>query len=475
MTSVEQQIESSLARKKALITYTLIGVIVIGLLIIGSVFLVRTMPKASGEATNKVSTQVTTPAITTAPIDRKALQKALTETKQETSDLISKAQNTDLFKPRADHLNSKLASAYQAYSQSDYPRAQQLLSEIKTEFSQLSSDYEDAYTTPYDQAKTAFLHNNIDAAFELTHQALSINPEYEAAIALKKRIDVYEQVQDAYEQARVGGIENDIIKQRDAYAKIVALDPQRTDAQDALTRLNNQIQESRFNELIGQANALIEQQRFNDAQGYLAKAEAIKPNSVELATLKQSITTQIALNKQAETEQHVKAFVAADEWSTVKMMSENGLKSFPNSVYLQQAKQSADVILEAENKISAYIRAPIRLADENVRQLALSTIASYDSQRQLSPKLGSKLDQLNELIDQVNQPLPVTITSDNDTFIKVLGVGIVGEVKQKVIQLKPGTYKLEGSRKGYQSKIIELVVSPSTPSITIHIACTERV
>ena len=475
MTSVEQQIESSRARKKAIIAYSLIGVIVIGLLIIGSVFLVRTMPKASGEATNKVNTEVSTPSVTTAPVDRKALQKALSQTKQETSDLLTKAQNTNLFKQRADHLVDKLTSAYQAYGNSDYSTAQRLLTELKAEFSLLSKDYEDAYTTPYQHARTAFDQDNIDAAFELTHQALSINPTYEPAIALKKRIDVYEQVQDAYEQARVAKVENNLIKQRDAYAKIVSLDPERTDAQNALANLNSQIQASRFNEFIALANASLEQGHLDDAQRYLAQAESIKPNSSELATLKQNITTEISLNKQAKTEQNVKIFAAADEWSTVKMMSENGLKSFPNSAYLQQAKQSADRILEAQRKISTYTRSPTRLADENVRELALSTIAYYDSQRELSPKLASQLDQLSQLIEQVNQPLPVTITSDNDTYIKVLGVGIVGEVTQKVIKLKPGTYKLEGSRKGYQSKIIELVVSPSTPSITVHLVCTERV
>jgi hypothetical protein len=79
------------------------------------------------------------------------------------------------------------------------------------------------------------------------------------------------------------------------------------------------------------------------------------------------------------------------------------------------------------------------------------------------------------VIDNINQPRSVTITSDNDTYIKVLGVGLVGEVKTKTIQLKPGTYRIEGSREGYRSTIQEIVVSPSDTNLSVHVVCTEKV
>jgi len=478
MTSVDKQIENNLAAKKAKIKKTLLGIVVLSLLFVGGAFLYKMMPLVSGDAithaeasspNNKTENQ----ALST--IDRTELQKALTETKQQTDSILTKAAKSAVFQQRAEKVRTKLTQAYQAYGESDYFYTQQLLTEVKTDFSKLKSDYQQAYTTAYQQALRAFSQDNIAAAFELNQQALNVNPEYEDAIRLQKQIDVYEQVQAAYEQARVGSVENNMIKQRDAYAKIVQLDPARDDAKQALDKLNHQIQLARFNELIQQSNRAISNQQYDLAQGYINEAEQLFPGRAEVVTLRHQLNTQLSARKQAQVEQHVKTLVAADDWAGVKMMADKGLSSYPNSNYLLQVQQSASRILDAERTISVYMNAPVRLADSNIRKRAQSAIASFDSERELSPKLNRKLDELNNLIEKVNQPLPITITSDNKTFIKVIGVGIVGETKQKTIQLKPGTYKLEGSRKGYKSKIIDLVVSPSTPSLAVHLACTEQV
>ena len=104
--------------------------------------------------------------------------------------------------------------------------------------------------------------------------------------------------------------------------------------------------------------------------------------------------------------------------------------------------------------------------------LALRNAEPYFSQ---SEKLRAQADTFKKMIDDVNTPRAVTITSDNDTYIKVLGVGIVGEVKTKTIQLKPGTYRLEGSREGYRSVIENIHVTPLTTDLSVHIICTEKV
>ena len=100
---------------------------------------------------------------------------------------------------------------------------------------------------------------------------------------MQQRIDVFDEVQDAYEQARIGKVENNISKQREAYAKIVQLDPARKDAQQALDAINRQLQDSRFDTLLAQANRAIEQGDYLAAE-FLNDAKS-KASSSELATI----------------------------------------------------------------------------------------------------------------------------------------------------------------------------------------------
>ena len=126
-------------------------------------------------------------------------------------------------------------------------------------------------------------------------------------------------------------------------------------------------------------------------------------------------------------------------------------------------------------RLKEFQQRPERLTDNTVRSLAQQEVDDAHALAQKSPKLLAQIRALEEVMDDVNTPRDVTITSDNDTYIKVLGVGLVGEVKRKTIKLKPGTYRIEGSRDGYRSTIREIEVSPSATNLSVHIACTEKV
>jgi hypothetical protein len=157
------------------------------------------------------------------------------------------------------------------------------------------------------------------------------------------------------------------------------------------------------------------------------------------------------------------------------MLAQGALKKYPSNVNIQRVLDSANQIQSANNRLDGYINRPERLSDSNILQRAIETISQYSSLTVLSSKLAIKIAQLETLLDKENNPIDVTIKSDNDTYIKVIGVGNVGKTSSKVIQLKPGRYQIQGSRKGYRSKIISLVVEKSTSPVVVSIECTERV
>jgi len=482
MPSVEQQIEQSRAKKKALIKKALLGCAVILFVGVASVVLISFMPSVSTDVDLSVGKTETVhqpseslSSTSLSPEERKALQKALSDSKQRVSELVQRVAHSKEFSEKVNVVEDELNKAFNAYSSSNFSEVETALEVVNGSVSALNAEYENAYTAPYESALSAFEKDDISEAFNLNRVSLTTNPDFEKAKVLQQRIDVYSEVQDAYEQARVGRVENNIQKQRDAYAEIVALDPFREDAKQALDAIERQIRENRFNTLLASANKAIEARDFTTATQRINEAKSLKSSSSELDIISKKLASLIAGSEQQKIESQVTLFADADEWKTVQMLASKGLTSFSASPTLLQAKQDADGILNASKRLEAYQQRPERLSDNNVRNLAQQDIEQARNYANKSAKLLTQIAALEDIVDKINQPRPVTITSDNDTYIKVLGVGVVGEIKRKTIQLKPGTYRVEGSREGYRSTIKEIVVSPSDNNPSVHIVCTEKV
>lgn len=482
MPSVEQQIEQSRAKKKALIKKALLGCAVILFVGVASVVLISFMPSVSTDVDLSVGKTETVhqpseslSSTSLSPEERKALQKALSDSKQRVSELVQRVAHSKEFSEKVNVVEDELNKAFNAYSSSNFSEVETALEVVNGSVSALNAEYENAYTAPYESALSAFEKDDISEAFNLNRVSLTTNPDFEKAKILQQRIDVYSEVQDAYEQARVGRVENNIQKQRDAYAEIVALDPFREDAKQALDAIERQIRENRFNTLLASANKAIEARDFTTATQRINEAKSLKSSSSELDIISKKLASLIAGSEQQKIESQVTLFANADEWKTVQILASKGLTSFSASPTLLQAKQDADGILNASKRLEAYQQRPERLSDNNVRNLAQQDIEKARNYASKSAKLLTQITALEGIVDKINQPRPVTITSDNDTYIKVLGVGVVGEIKRKTIQLKPGTYRVEGSREGYRSTIKEIVVSPSDNNPSVHIVCTEKV
>jgi hypothetical protein len=92
----------------------------------------------------------------------------------------------------------------------------------------------------------------------------------------------------------------------------------------------------------------------------------------------------------------------------------------------------------------------------------------------MSPSLQSQIAQVAKSIDEYSEPVKVTVNSDGKTYVIVIGVGHVGQHKQKEIELMPGEYVLQGRREGYRNKRIPFTVKANTP-IELSLICDEKI
>ena len=92
-----------------------------------------------------------------------------------------------------------------------------------------------------------------------------------------------------------------------------------------------------------------------------------------------------------------------------------------------------------------------------------------------SYSLTNQAADLNKLLDQMNKKQKVFVVSDNQTFVKVRGVGQVGLTPGRSIKLKPGNYTFEGSRKGYKSKLVKVLIPLGQNNTEVTMICDEPI
>lgn len=406
---------------------------------------------------------------------RKELQQLLTDTNNQVNQLAADTHLAAWQSATVNTLVQNMQQAYRLYGQQLYSETGTLLQDIAQQSRTLQQNYTQAYETAYQTASTAFADNNLPAARLNNSKALAVNPLYAPALQLQQRLDVASQVQELWQQERVARLENNVSKQKAVLEQIRRLDPAEQQAAQRLTTLNQQAQQQSFAEVLAQAVAALDQADYATARQALARARSIDSNRPELASLQRRLDGAEKAGAAAQAEQQVQVFSEVDEWPTVKMVAENGLKLNADNPVLQQALQSANQIIQAGQRLESFLANPQRLTDANIRQRAKEAITAAQPLTAQSPRLAQQVGQLQSLLQVNAQPIAVLVKSDGRTFIRVLGVGNVGEVKEKTINLAPGTYQFEGSCEGYRTEIITVEISPAATAPAVQLQCKTRI
>ena len=135
----------------------------------------------------------------------------------------------------------------------------------------------------------------------------------------------------------------------------------------------------------------------------------------------------------------------------------------------------AKEILRLQSVFVQYEKSPYRLTDNGVLNEAKEILEHASHFSKQSSKLRKKINQLSELISTFNQLISVIVTSDNMTNIQVRGIGKIGRILNKTIQLKPGYYTFEGTRNGFKSKLLQVLIPYNKNNYSVRIICDESI
>ena len=131
--------------------------------------------------------------------------------------------------------------------------------------------------------------------------------------------------------------------------------------------------------------------------------------------------------------------------------------------------------MESQRAVDGFLSRPERLGAPRVVDAARDALRRAAALTALSPRLANSAEGLERTIEAARTPVPVRIVSDEETEIGIRGVGTVGRVRERTIALLPGEYVFEGKRRGYRSKLVDVVVQANLDApVEVRIVCDER-
>lgn len=378
-------------------------------------------------------------------------------------------------KPLADRLKANESAAIEQFGEAKYAQANATLDALIKLAENAITDSQNQFESAMQNAQQAFDDNQYEQAKAAISKALMLDNSSNQASALAERIEQLPEIASLVEQIEVAKVENNPQTELTLINQLLTLTPEREALKQRAQALQTTINNQKFQSLISQSYAAIDKGRIEAAKSALSQARNIYSNRTELSDVNTAIQQyeknqriQSSLSNAAQAESN-------DNWQAVKTNLEQVVKENPNNKSATEKLTMANNILSLDKQIDEYLKSPYRLSNSQMAEQARAAINAAAAYRNQSLSLTRKSRELETVLTAVNQTVPVEVRSDNQTHILVRGVGNVGVVDSKVIQLKPGQYTFEGKRQGYKSKLVEVTIPYDVNRFNLTLVCDEPI
>jgi tetratricopeptide (TPR) repeat protein len=366
-------------------------------------------------------------------------------------------------------------AAISAFSAGDYEKALALVQKV----ARLANDSLGEKNAAFNQALTDASHakkaDDYETAKGSIDRALQLDPESPEAQKLSSDIDALPNIIKHLRAADISRTENNLQQELESLSRVLNLDPNRKEIRDRASSLLMKIKEHAFTQHISNGLSHVQKRELKRAQANLAAARHLFPKRDEISIL----DTKIAkLESNLTTERFIEAAKKAsakDEWARSLQLFGKAKKIQPNNQLAVDGYALAYSITSNQQEASRHLDAPHRLSSSNVAAEVSRLIEKSRALVGNSESLDEGIDKLVDVLASYRENVPVKVMSDGLSHVSVRGVGQVGVIKEKVIQLLPGTYTFECLRAGYKTKLVRVNVAPRATRFRVEIICDERI
>ena len=472
---LEKKLREARQHRSKLIRQVLIGFLVVivacSLILLSLPYFAFTPPKNTTVSVSKIEKI----SESDTAIIREEFKELFQKYKSELKPRLYEANLKDWNQKALLELNEQEEHMMLYFSNGNYVNALAGIKSLTTKAIEVIDESDKIFRDNIEKATSFFSDDLYREAKLYIEKALVVAPQSTKAQVLQQDIEKLQQILPLLNKANTARAENNLLNESNFLEQVLKINSKRPVETERLELLKRIIRKQNFDNHISLGFSKIENHETREARYHYQKAEKIYPEGLELKALLEQILAEEKLYRTGQALKQAEQATREDNWVQAKAEFEKAQKNMPSNEEAIKGIKLAKEILRLQSVLTQYEKSPYRLTDNGVLNEAKKILehASYFSKQ--SSILRKKIKQLSELISTFNQLISVMVTSDNMTDIQVRGIGKLGSIYNKTIELKPGYYTFEGTRNGFKSKLLQVLIPYNKNNYSVRIICDEPI
>jgi tetratricopeptide (TPR) repeat protein len=283
--------------------------------------------------------------------------------------------------------------------------------------------------------------------------------------------DVFALLADGRRRERRG----DLIGAEVSYRRATEIDPASGEARAALEQVRERARDDAFTRVLAEGLAALDRDDTDAAREAFQHAEAVRPGSAEVAEGMARVEELENLGAVARLRQQAEKLESDERWSDAAAVYASAIEIDPA---LRFARDGRERCLDRANlraSLDFHLEHPERLATDEVHREASLLLARAREAEPAGPIHRGQMDRLELLLRKAVVPVVVRLVSDGLTQVTVFRVGRLGTFESRELELRPGTYTVVGTRRGFRDVRHRLVVAAGEDPGPLVVRCEEAI
>ncbi len=369
-----------------------------------------------------------------------------------------------------------LRSADQSYVEGDNHAAIRLLSQALQVVTEAAANEEKHFQRHLELLEQYYDDENIDGAYELLATIVRLRSDFSEIERWQERLNQLSKLLDARQEVEFAKQIGDLPAEIAALEKILLLTPKDEPIKLRIAAAKNQLRNERFRIAIDRGYKALKQSDVETAKAALADAKALQPSNAYVGELDKDIQTYEKNKKIADYLDAAQGYADRDDWEQSAAAYHQVLSLVPKHNEALESVKFVGQIIAIQQLLDDFLKQPDRLSSANIAVAADRVINEAQKFGFSSARLLTTREKLQVEIEKWSSKIPVRILSDGATEVGIRGIGRVGQVIDRTIELKPGQYVFQGSRRGYRTILIDVYVNlEDNMPVEVTIICDEPI
>jgi len=269
--------------------------------------------------------------------------------------------------------------------------------------------------------------------------------------------------------------QGELQKARQQFAEALKLDGANQEARSALAKVQQRIAGQSFRRAMSQGLQALNAGDFSAARGAFGRAAKLAPASTEPADGLRRVAAAELLARIRSLQQQAQTAEVQEQWPEAGTRWREVLALDSSLLRAREGAARARARAAIDSQLRALLADPWKLAEDAVHRDALALRQRALAAQPRGPRLSAQLEKLERVLPLARTPLPVRITSDGATEVRLHRVRDLGRFASLDLQLRPGRYTLQGTRRGYRDVLQPFELKPGGQLPVIDVRCAEKI